>query len=377
MVETNNKKFFTGLAILIGTIIGAGILGIPSVAAKSGLIVGIGYIILLGLIILLVNLYLGEVILRTKEKRHLPGYAKKYLGKNGRFLMNFAVIFAVYSAIVAYSLGVGESFSFLFFGNSSYSILIGLAFALIMSFLIWRGLKALRKYEKLGVGIILGLLVLIVIFFANKISISNLSGFNPNFLFLPFGVVLFAFLSFTALPEVSFTLGKNKKSMKKVLIWGFLVSIIFYILFAFIIVGFKGSETPEIATLAFGPFFVILGILTMFTSYLALGNALQDHFKFDSRYKKKKAWFLTAIIPTLIYLFIKLFTFFSFTKILSIGGVVSGGLIGALILLMIIKAKIKGNRKPEYSIPVNRFIVGFLILIFLLGVLREIFVALR
>ena len=85
-MNLKTKTFIAGLAILIGTAIGAGILGIPYVVAKSGFLIGLGYIILLGLIILLVNLYLGEIILRTKGKHQLGGYAKKYLGKTGAFL---------------------------------------------------------------------------------------------------------------------------------------------------------------------------------------------------------------------------------------------------------------------------------------------------
>ncbi len=366
-----SKSFWSGLAILIGTAIGAGVLGIPYVVSKTGLTIGITYILFLGFIVLLTNLYLGEIILRTKEKHQLPGYANKYLGKGGRLFMDFAIIFAVYSAIVAYIFGVGESLSFLFFGNSNNGILIGLGFSIFMSLLIWRGLKYLKKYEKWGVGIIIGLMISITIFFSNKISIENLSGVNFGFLFLPFGVVLFALLSFTALPEINLVIGKNKKLMKKILIIGALIPIVFYSLFAFVVVGFKGLETPEIATLGLGNVFVLLGILTMFTSYLALGNALQDHFLYDSYYKKKKAWFLASIIPIFIFIFIKLFDFFSFTKILSIGGVVSGGLIAILILLMVNKAKNQGNRKPEYSVPINQFIIRFLSIIFILGVIRE------
>ena len=374
-MELKNKNFFVGLAILIGTCIGAGVLGIPYVIAKVGFLIGLGYIVLVGLIVLFVNLYLGEIILRTKGKHQLGGYAEKYLGKKGKFFMRFALIFGIYSAIVAYIFGIGESFSFLFFGNSIYSLWIGLVFAIFMSFLLWRGLKALKRYEKWGVGIVLFLLLLIIILFAGKISFSNLSFINLNYLFLPFGVVLFAFLSFESIPEINFVL-KDKKKFKKILIFGTLISIIFYILFAFIVVGSKGIATPEIATLALGPIFIILGIFTMFTSYFVLGNALRDHFKYDRSYKKNKAWFFAGIVPIFIFLIVKIFEFFSFIKLLSIGGVVSGGMIGILVLLIIKKAKKKGNRKPEYKIPVNWFVIGLLSLIFLLGVVREIIVAL-
>ena len=122
---------------------------------------------------------------------------------------------------------------------------------------------------------------------------------------------------------------------------------------------------------------MFLGMFTMFTSWFALGNALEDSFMFDERVRKRKAWIFVSLVPILIFLAVRFVGFFSFTKILSIGGVVSGGLAAVLILLMIKKAKKKGNRKPEYSMPVNWFVIWFLILIFVLGVVREIWMALR
>ncbi len=376
-MKPEKKKFWVATSILIGTCIGAGVLGIPYVAAQAGFFVALAYILLIGAIILVVNLYMGEISLRTKGEHQLIGYTKRYLGKKGKHFMEFATVFGIYAAIVAYMLGIGESISFLAFGNSSYTTLFGILFGVGMSGLLWRGLKALKKYEKIGVSIILGLLLLIVILFFNKIEVANIIYFNIGNIFLPFGVILFALMSFHSIPVVKIALGNKEKLMKKVLITGTLICVVFYILFALVVVGFKGAQTPEIATLALGTVFVFLGMFTMFTSWLALGNALDESFRFDERIKKRKAWLLVSLIPILIFLVVRFFEFFSFTKLLSIGGVVSGGLVAVLILLMVKKAKKKGNRKPEYSMPINWFVIGFLILIFVLGVVREILLALK
>ncbi len=376
-MNQEKKKVWAATSILVGTCIGAGVLGIPYVASQAGFFVALAYIVLIGGIILLVNLYLGEISLRTKGNHQLIGYARRYLGIKGRRFMEFATIFGIYAAIIAYMLGIGESISFLVFGNSSFTTLFGALFGLGMSGLLWKGMKALKKYEKLGVSIILALLLLIIILLFNKIQPANLFYFNAGNILLPFGVILFALMSFHAIPEVELVLNNDERLMKKILIAGTLVSVIFYILFALVVVGFKGAETPEIATLALGTVFIFLGMFTMFTSWLALGNALEESFMFDERTKKLKAWMFSGLIPVLIFLIIRSSEFFSFTKILSIGGVISGGLIGALVLLMIKKAKKKGNRKPEYSVPVNWFIIGLFVLIFVLGIVREIWLALR
>jgi amino acid permease len=47
------------------------------------------------------------------------------LGRKGKFVMLLATKFTIYSAIVAYLIGVGESVSFLFFGNVGHYIVLG------------------------------------------------------------------------------------------------------------------------------------------------------------------------------------------------------------------------------------------------------------
>src|SRR6056297_3234628 len=110
-----NKKFFSAVSILVGTCIGAGVLGLPYIASKAGFFITLLYILGIGGIVLLVNLYLSEIVLRTKGKHQLIGYAEKYLGRKGRHFMEFAAVFGIYASMVAYTLGIGESISFLIF----------------------------------------------------------------------------------------------------------------------------------------------------------------------------------------------------------------------------------------------------------------------
>ncbi|MEA3414225.1 MAG: aromatic amino acid transport family protein [Nanoarchaeota archaeon] len=372
-MKSDTKRYLGALAVLIGSCIGAGVLGIPFVASQAGFFVALFYIIFLGGIFLLINLYLGEISLRTKGDHQLIGYTEKYLGKKAKHLMEFATVFGIYAILIAYMLGIGKSFSYLIFENLNYEIHIGILVGLIMSYFLFGGLKSLKKFEKIGVSIILGLFFVIMLIFSPQIILGNLFGFNKTNLFLPFGVVLFALMSFHAIPEVRLVLKNKEKLLKKVIITGLLISVIFYSLFTFVVTGYMGSNTPEVATLALGSFFIFLGILTMFTSYFASGDALRENFEFDERYSRKKSWFMASIIPIGLFVLTQLTEFFSFTTILSLGGIISGGIIAILILLMIKKAKLQGNRKPEYSIPFNWFVTTFLILIFILGVIKELF----
>ena len=82
-----NHKLAMAAATLIGTIVGAGILGIPYVIAKAGFLYGFFIILLIGFAFLFLNLSTGEIVLRTKTQHQLTGYAEKYLGQWGKRLI--------------------------------------------------------------------------------------------------------------------------------------------------------------------------------------------------------------------------------------------------------------------------------------------------
>lgn len=367
------SKFFPALATLVGTTIGAGFLGIPYVVAKSGFIVGLLYLIFVGFIVLLVKLYLGEISLRTKGNHQLTGYAYYYLGKKGKALMFSAMIFGVYSAMIAYLIGEGRSLSFVLFGNFSYSFFFSVLFWLVMTFLTYMGLVALKKYEKIGMIFVLCFISLIFALFIGKIKVENLNYVGKD-LFAPFGVILFSFLAFSAMPEIERILLGQEKLMKKVIIAGILIPFFVYLLFTLIVVGVFGKSVEEIATLSLGRFFSLLGVITMFTAFFSQSIAIRDMFRFDFKLGRLKGWLLASFVPIALFLIIHFFNLVSFIQLLSVAGIVSGGLTGILILLMNLKAKKIGNRKPEYSVKINKWIIAALGLVFILAVAFEIFI---
>ena len=147
--------------------------------------------------------------------------------------------------------------------------------------------------------------------------------------------------------------------------------MIVYSLFSFVIVGNFGGGVKEIATLNLVRFFSLLGIITMFTAYFALTIAIRDMFRFDFNFSRINGWLAANIIPLLLFLLVYFFKLASFTKILSISGIISAGLTGILILLMNKNAKILGKRKPEYALHINWKIIAILSVLFILAIVME------
>lgn len=366
-----NWKLFTAVSTLTGTIIGAGFLGIPYVVAKSGFLIGLVEIILIGIILLICKLYLGEILLRTSKTHQLPGLAKIYLGKWGYRIMFFSMFFGIYSALIAYLIGEGESLSYFFTSSLNYAIYFALGFWFLLSIFIYEGIRALKKGETIGIIFVFSILFLILILFSSKIKTESFLTYNLENAFLPVGVIMFALLGFSALPEVLRELKRNEKLMKKTILIGTTLPIIVYCLFTAVVVG-AFTDIPEIATFALGKMFVLLGIFTMFTAFFALSMAMRDIYRFDLNYSKFKSWFLSCFVSLVLFLVVYLFKLFSFIEILSIGGVVCGGINGILILLMVKKARKLGKRKPEYKVKLPSWLIFILILFLIVGLLLEV-----
>jgi len=279
-------KLKLGVSTLIGTIIGAGILGIPYVVAKAGIIAGLFDIIGIGLLMLLLNLYLGEVTLRTNGNHQLSGYAGLYLGRIGKKILSGAMVVEIYGALLAYIMGVGTSLATLFGGDYFF---YGLGFFIIASFLIYKGLRTIGKTEFFMVMGGLSVVALISVLGFFQMDVSNFD-LGKGEVFIPYGVVLFAYLGVTSVPLLKELLSQDRKEVKKAIIIGSVIPIVVYCLFALSVVGAIGIDgfqalqpDQRIASAAleiyFGGFMgfvaILFGLFSMSTACLALGMALE------------------------------------------------------------------------------------------------------
>jgi len=368
------RKLWYAAATIMGGVIGAGILGIPFVFAKAGILYGMINLAVVALLVLTVYLYMGEVMLRTNGIHQLTGYAEKYLGKIGKGLMAFALIFGIYGALIAYLLGIGDILTALLGGQPFFYIT---AIFIVFSALIYAGIKVVSKSEflfsYLKIAVFATLIISMIAFF--KFSNIHAAQFSLKTSLLPYGVVLFSLMAFPSLPEAREILVNEEKDMKKVLLISTLIPTIIYALFALFFIGVLGNNVGEVAILTLnsvGYLQFILGFvfaaLAMTTAYLSLGLALQEMYEYDYKINHNISFLLTCIMPyVLIILGIK-----SFVRTLSMVGAVAGGLTAILIVLMFLESKKKGERHPEYVIKRHKILGWIIIVLFALGIVHEI-----
>lgn len=374
--QVKRQRFFGAVSIYIGTAVGAGIFGIPYVVSKAGFWIGLLHLVVLGSLITLVVLAYGEVIACTKGKHQLAGYANIYFGKKGKIFAWAALFFGIYSALIAYTIEVGN------FLHGMIGPLIGgdakiysSVFFLIMAFILYFGLRMVITVEKIMVVALLCIIVLISAWGIPFIKIQNyFQELTLHYFMQPYGVILFALGAASAVPAMHEVLKKGK-SFKNAILTGSGITMIIYIIFTIVVVGVSGRETSESAMAGLGtklgPIILVIGsifgILAMTTSFMALGLVLKESYEYDLRLSRTIAWLLVISIPFVIFVL----DLFSFIEILSLGGAIIGGFDGILILMMHSKVQ-RNTATPNFHFTLPKTMKYGMYLLFIIGIGYEI-----
>ena len=102
---------------------------------------------------------------------------------------------------------------------------------------------------------------------------------NWKNLLLPYGVVFFALLGTSSIPELRVILQKETKKLRTAILLGTILPILIYAFFAVCVVGVTGAATTDVATIGLGESLGIaalylgniFAILAMASSFVILG----------------------------------------------------------------------------------------------------------
>lgn len=371
--DMKDKSSVLALASLVGTIIGAGVFGIPYVMAKSGILFCLFYFLVLGATVFLLHLFFGEVVLRTKQKHRLVGYTEKYLGKRAKVLIAFSTIFGTIGALLAYII-LGGYFLKLIFPLSLSSFQLSLLLWIVLSFFVFLGIKSIAWIQLLMSAGFFGAIFLIFFYGFPKIDIGNFILASPKYIFLPYGVILFSLVGWNAVPEIETILVK-KKNLRKVIFWAIAISLSFYFLFGLFINGLTGQNTTQEAFEGLIPILgqkiIILGglfgLFAISTSFLILGNYLKNTLIFDYRFPYLFAFLIATLSPLLLFLS----GIREFIWVIAFVGTFIGLIEGTMIILIYKKAQKHGERKPEYSLKIPQYLTYLMIAILFFGAIAQ------
>ncbi|MDP4009063.1 MAG: aromatic amino acid transport family protein [bacterium] len=353
-----HNPFILALATLVGTIVGAGIFGIPYAMTQSGALIVAGYFLVFGSVVWFLHLAVGEIVLRTPEQHRLIGYGSLYLGKLGKAFFVFTTVFAVVGALLAYIVIGGFFLQTLMSSIASFSPFFGsLVFWGVLSLFIVRGMKLIAITEVIMNTALFVVVALVLALSFRYVEQANIVIANTEALLLPFGVVLFALVGWAAIPEITDILrdSKNSKKLFSVIGVATIITALLYFVFGLAVAGVSGVATSQDALSGLVPFLgssvvavgAFFGLLTIAASFLVLGNYLKNSLRFDFGF----SYILSSAVAILLPLILFLLGAREFVEIIALVGGVALGLEGVGILWLLRAAKQKGARTPEYSLP--------------------------
>ena len=331
-----------GLAILVGTQVGAGILGLPYAASRVGMVPAL--FILLGVMFLLMSTAL--IILKLSAEMRgaqMSTMAQKLLGNAGGWIMYLSILIMGFGAMLAYIAGMGSVFSSLLGVNETIGAVI---FWVLASAVIYLGLEASGKTELIMSFLMLVLFIGITASLFPYAKPENAMYAELGGILSMTGVAIFALGCHTIIPDIYRGIGDYKKT-RNVVILAFLIPTIIYAIFMISFLLVFGRNTPQIATqgleILYGRLGKIVGniipLLAITTSYIGIGLAQQSNSKEFLKLKKSIAWSLTTIPPLVVYLAgIK-----NFADVLAFAG--DTGDMMAFIILPVIMLAIKKYRE--------------------------------
>lgn len=343
----NNLK---AAGIFIGMVVGAGFFSIPYSIKQSGLLSGIINFTGVFIITLFLHMLYGYIAFCIPERHRFTGYVKIILGKKAEKIAFLNIIFSYYGTFLIYSiLGGFFIYNLTLFYNPFFYSLIFLFLGGILFFFNFKAIGDINFYLTISLLISISIFSLFLVFKINFNNFAEINKFSFSNFFLPYGILLFSFSGFSAIPEVVdfFKKSGQFKEFKKTLKISQIIIGFFYAFFVFSVLGFLGDKTNENIlnnTDKGSGLLSFIGILAVFTSFMVLILDFKNVLLLDYKTSLFFSW-VAFFIPTLILLF---FLKDSLLKIISITGSVGLGVFGFFILLMFEKIKVNIREITNY-----------------------------
>lgn len=343
-----------GASLIIGSIIGAGVLGIPYAAASLGLVPALVVMAVVGTVLYSTSVLLLGFTAR-RDGSQLATMATDILGPAGGYVMLGGMMIYIYGALLAYTAAGGSTLASL---TPLSEVPAALLFWLVAAALVYQGLEASLKTEfVLVVGIVLLFLVVAITSLPHgDLANGAYVDLAPWQAFL--GVALFAFVGHAMVPDVYKAVGDYETAKRSIR----LAFVLIFALYAVLTVSFVlvfGREVPQIAPQAFAELYGTAGLvignllplITVLTSFIGFALAQKNNYVDFSGLPDRVAWAGTTVPPLALYLFgIRDF----------VGTLEVAGNVGAVVLTLVLplamlvasrmRSRRSGARTPHQSV---------------------------
>lgn len=363
--KTKELTFFEGVAILVGTNIGIGMLSLAHTAKYAGFIPLLFWLVVGGILSTITMLYIAEASLRTKAHLQLTGLAVKYIGKFGKILMFISVAVTAIGALIAYEKASGSILYEMFnIPEKIGSILFFIPAALVL----WLGLKAIGRGEKQVIGIMFVILVALIVltFFKSEIRFANALEMHWSYIaIIPiFNTVVFSYSAQYIVPEMARGFAHKPQMLPKAIILGNFICFCMFALVPLSAIILEGlANISNVVTLSWGKAigdwaFILanlFGLFAILTSYWGLGGMfitnIADQINKDAHNNLKVRFFILCfvVIPPLVLVLFDLVT--TIDEALYWPGVVGALILSFLPIVILQNARKHGDMQSKWCVP--------------------------
>ncbi len=271
-MPTNSHRTFGAILLIAGCCIGAGMLGLPLVIAAAGFfpsslafIACWIFMAATGLLLLEANLWFGEGI-------HLMTLAERTLGKSAKIFVTLCFAFLFYCLLVAYLGGGGEliaEFMEQYLGFALKPFYGSLALIAVFGVVLYKGtaeVDVVNRVLMIGLGVSYAGLVALGV---PHVKLEHLKGCSWECTIPALPAMIISFGYHNLVPSLTTYLKGNAKSLRRAILIGSAIPLVFYLIWDGIILGMLASHQDLKGAIDSGSMITKLVRETVGSSYAA------------------------------------------------------------------------------------------------------------
>lgn len=236
-----NSKLIGSILLILGTSIGAGILGLPIAAAQLGFVGSIILLFVCWFVMITGSFLILEVNLWLPQNSNLISMAKATIGPVGQIMTWLTYLLLLYSLLCAYISGGSDLFRNLLMmaGIHVPMWLTAVLFTLLFGTVVYFGIRSVDHVNRGLMFMKLGAFFVLTILLMFFISSHNLASGNLHYLTSASAITVTtaAFGWATLVPTLRVYFDGDIKRLKKAIIIGSFVPLICYIIWDAAIMG--------------------------------------------------------------------------------------------------------------------------------------------
>ncbi|HRW58906.1 MAG TPA: aromatic amino acid transport family protein [Chlamydiales bacterium] len=397
MEKSKNLKLLGAVLLIAGTAIGGGMLALPLDTGSVGFVPSLMFMLLAWSFMLVTGLFYVEATLSFEEGIHIMSISRRLLGRSGKIFATIIFLFINYASILAYISGGGSLIQVLLQHSIGFELSKPLAI-----FLFTAAFGTMIAFGTLFIEKVNGILFFALLISYLALIVMGITHVNfayllqKNWLFAPMTLpLMLTIYSYQAIiPSLAPYLDHDPKMLKKAIYFGMIISLLFFVVWEFVILGivpYEGAYGLKAALKSgrgateflfhhlqgmrlfpyLANFFAFFAIITSFFGIsLATYDFFADGFKVAKKGIRKVFLLLLVLIPPLFFS-VKYTNLFELALELSgsFGDAMISGIIPAL---WVYSARYVHKLDQPYKVSGGKWTIGYVIAFSLLVLVVQI-----